>query len=130
METKKYYATGRRKTAVARVWVSSGSGKIMINREELDEYVPVYSWRQELFKPFLVTGTTGQFDVFATVKGGGKTGQVGAIRHGIARALEKVEPSYRTMLKKEGLLTRDARKKERKKYGRKGARARFQFSKR
>ena len=130
METKKYYATGRRKTAIARVWVSSGSGKIMINREELDEYVPVYSWRQELFKPFLVTGTTGQFDVFATVKGGGKTGQVGAIRHGIARALEKVEPSYRSMLKKEGLLTRDARKKERKKYGRKGARARFQFSKR
>jgi small subunit ribosomal protein S9 len=130
LETKRYYATGRRKTAVARVWVSSGSGKITINRQGLDEYVPVYSWRQELFKPFLATGTTGQFDVFATVKGGGKTGQVGAIRHGIARALEKVEPSYRGLLKKEGLLTRDARKKERKKYGRKGARARFQFSKR
>lgn len=130
MEAKRYYATGRRKTAVARVWISAGSGKIMINRDELEEYVPVYSWRQELFRPFLVTGTTGQYDVFATVKGGGKTGQVGAIRHGIARALEKVEPTYRGTLKKEGLLTRDPRRKERKKYGQKGARARFQFSKR
>jgi len=130
LEAKKFYATGRRKTAVARVWVSAGSGKIMINREEMEGYIPVYSWQQELFKPFLVTGTTGQFDVFATVKGGGKTGQVGAIRHGIARALEKVEPSYRGTLKKEGLLTRDPRRKERKKYGQKGARARFQFSKR
>jgi small subunit ribosomal protein S9 len=130
LEAKRYYATGRRKTAVARVWISAGSGKININRSELEDYFPVFTQRRQVLMPFEVTGTQGNFDIFATVSGGGVSGQAGAVRHGIARALEKIHPEHRQTLKKAGLLTRDPRMKERKKYGQRGARARFQFSKR
>lgn len=130
MEAKRYYATGRRKTAVARVWISAGSGKVTVNRREVGDYFPVFTHKHQVFLPFEVTGTGGNFDVFATVRGGGISGQAGALRHGIARALEKVHPEHRQTLKKAGLLTRDPRMKERKKYGQRGARARFQFSKR
>lgn len=130
MEVKKYYATGRRKTAVARVWLWPGDGKVFVNKRPLADYFTVESWRVDIAKPFEVTATSGKFDVLSTVKGGGITGQMGALRHGIARALEQVDASYRAALKKEGLLTRDPRTKERKKYGQPGARKRFQFSKR
>ncbi len=130
METKRFYGTGRRKTAVARVWVSAGDGQFTVNKRKLDEYFGTPTQRGDVLKPFEVTSTLGKFDVFSTVAGGGPGGQAGAIRHGVARALEQVDASYRTVLKKAGLLTRDARAKERKKPGQKGARARFQFSKR
>ena len=130
MEAKKYYATGRRKTAVARVWIWPGEGKLVVNKKPLEDYFTLSSWRTDIAKPFTVTATEGKFDVFSTVKGGGITGQMGALRHGIARALEQVDGSYRSALKKAGLLTRDPREKERKKYGQPGARKRFQFSKR
>lgn len=130
MEAKKYYATGRRKTAVARVWIWPGEGKLVVNKRPIEDYFTLASWRTDIAKPFVVTATEGKFDVFSTVKGGGITGQMGALRHGIARALEQVDGSYRSALKKAGLLTRDPRMKERKKYGQPGARKRFQFSKR
>ena len=130
MEAKRYYATGRRKTAVARVWISAGSGKIKVNGREIDDYFPVFTYRRQVLMPFEATNTQGNFDIFATVRGGGISGQAGAVRHGIARALEKVHPEHRQTLKKARLLTRDPRMKERKKYGQRGARARFQFSKR
>lgn len=130
MEAKKYYATGRRKTAVARVWIWPGEGKLVVNKRPIEDYFTLESWRTDIAKPFVVTSTEGKFDVFSTVKGGGITGQMGALRHGIARALEQVDGSYRSALKKAGLLTRDPRMKERKKYGQPGARKRFQFSKR
>ena len=130
MEVKKYYATGRRKTAVARVWIWPGEGKVVVNKRPIEDYFTLQSWRTDIAKPFEVTATGGKFDVFSTVKGGGITGQMGALRHGIARALEQVDGSYRSALKKAGLLTRDPREKERKKYGQPGARKRFQFSKR
>jgi small subunit ribosomal protein S9 len=130
LEAKKYYATGRRKTAVARVWIWPGEGKLVVNKKPLEDYFTLASWRTDIAKPFVVTATEGKFDVFSTVKGGGITGQMGALRHGIARALEQVDGSYRSALKKAGLLTRDPRTKERKKYGQPGARKRFQFSKR
>jgi small subunit ribosomal protein S9 len=125
LETKRYYATGRRKTSVARVWLKVGDGAITVNKRPAVE-----SRRLDIRKPFEVTSSAGKFDVMCTVSGGGPGGQAGALRHGIARALEQVDTSYRTMLKKAGLLTRDPRAKERKKYGQRGARARFQFSKR
>jgi len=130
LEVKKYYATGRRKTAVARVWIWPGEGKVVVNKRPIEDYFTLQSWRTDIGKPFEVTATGGKFDVFSTVKGGGITGQMGALRHGIARALEQVDGSYRSALKKAGLLTRDPREKERKKYGQPGARKRFQFSKR
>jgi small subunit ribosomal protein S9 len=130
LEAKKYYATGRRKTAVARVWIWPGEGKLVVNKRPLEDYFTLASWRTDIAKPFVVTATEGKFDVLSTVKGGGITGQMGALRHGIARALEQVDGSYRSALKKAGLLTRDPRMKERKKYGQPGARKRFQFSKR
>jgi small subunit ribosomal protein S9 len=130
LEAKKYYATGRRKTAVARVWIWPGEGKLVVNKKPVEDYFTLASWRTDIAKPFVVTATEGKFDVFSTVKGGGITGQMGALRHGIARALEQVDGSYRSALKKAGLLTRDPREKERKKYGQPGARKRFQFSKR
>jgi len=130
LEVKKYYATGRRKTAVARVWIWPGEGKVVVNKRPIEDYFTLQSWRTDIAKPFEVTATGGKFDVFSTVKGGGITGQMGALRHGIARALEQVDGSYRSALKKAGLLTRDPREKERKKYGQPGARKRFQFSKR
>ena len=126
----KYYATGKRKTSVARVWILPGDGRILVNNTPVDEYFLRDTSLMIIKQPFDLTGTWGRFDVKATVKGGGLSGQAGALRHGISKALLDVDPGYRTTLKKAGLLTRDARVKERKKYGLKGARKGFQFSKR
>lgn len=123
-------ATGRRKTSVAKVWVTPGSGKIVVNKKPLDEYFGLETLKVDVKKPLEVTNTLGKFDVIASVKGGGFTGQAGAIRHGIARALLKIDEEFRPVLKKEGFLTRDPRMKERKKYGLKKARRAPQFSKR
>jgi small subunit ribosomal protein S9 len=127
---KSLYATGRRKHAVARVWLQPGSGKIEINHRTLEDYFGRETSRMVFRQPLELTETSGRFDVFVNVSGGGLSGQAGAIRHGLSRALLKVDPAYRPSLKKAGYLTRDARAKERKKYGQRGARARFQFSKR
>ncbi len=124
--TANYSATGRRKTAVARVFLTPGPGRITINKRPAEEYVPAASFA----RPFEVTGLQGKFDVKANVHGGGFTGQADAICHGISRALGLIDENARKQLKAAGLLTRDSRKKERKKYGQRGARARFQFSKR
>jgi len=129
-DSMKYYATGRRKTAVARVWVFPGEGKILINRREAEGYLMRPTNLKLVEQPLVVTGTREKYDVWATAKGGGLSGQAGAIRLGIARALLRVASDYREPLKSAGYLTRDSRKVERKKYGRRGARARFQFSKR
>lgn len=126
----RFYATGRRKSATARVFLGLGSGQVRINNRSIEDYVPRESLRQHLMEPIAAVQQTDSFDLFVTVKGGGDAGQAGAIRHGIARALEKYDPTLRPTLKKAGFLTRDAREKERKKYGQRGARARFQFSKR
>lgn len=125
-----YYATGRRKTATARVFLRPGSGGVEVNRRDLDNYFPNEVLKMIVKQPLLVTETAEKFDIRVTVEGGGSAGQAGAIRHGIARALTEWNSELRPKLKVEGLLTRDPRKKERKKYGLKGARARFQFSKR
>ena len=122
--------TGRRKTSVARVRMRPGAGTILVNGKPADEYFQREVLRIVLRQPFDATNTTGRYDVVATVCGGGMSGQAGALRHGIARALDRVEEGLRPALKRGGFLTRDARKKERKKYGQRGARARFQFSKR
>ena len=124
------YATGRRKNAIARVWVKPGSGKITVNGRESESYFMRPVLRMVINQPFEVTNRTGQFDVVCTVTGGGLSGQAGALRHGISRALTYFEPGLRTALKAEGFLTRDARTVERKKYGRAKARRSFQFSKR
>lgn len=125
-----YYATGRRKTSVARVWLFSGSGRITINRRDAERYVTRPTNMKIVEQPMMATNTRDKYDVWCTAKGGGLTSQSGAVRLGIARALLRVSDEYRDALKDAGYLTRDSRKKERKKYGRKGARARFQFSKR
>ncbi|HXI57475.1 MAG: small subunit ribosomal protein [Myxococcales bacterium] len=127
---KSLYATGRRKHAVARVWMQPGTGKIEINRRTLEDYFGRETSRMVFRQPLELTETSGRFDIFVNVSGGGLSGQADAIRHGLSRALLKVDPTYRPSLKKAGYLTRDARQKERKKYGQRGARARFQFSKR
>ena len=124
------YATGRRKNAIARVWVKPGSGKITVNGRESEIYFMRPVLRMVINQPFEVTNRTGQFDVVCTVTGGGLSGQAGALRHGISRALTYFEPGLRAALKAEGFLTRDARTVERKKYGRAKARRSFQFSKR
>jgi small subunit ribosomal protein S9 len=126
----RYYATGKRKTSVARVWMTPGEGKIQINKRELDDYLPRETLKLLVNQPLLMTGTRGRFDFYVLVNGGGVAGQAGAIRHGIAKALLIYDSAFRPTLKKAGMLTRDARKKERKKYGQKGARAKFQYSKR
>jgi small subunit ribosomal protein S9 len=123
-------ATGKRKTAVARVKLQPGSGNIVVNSKPLEEYFTRESQCILIKEAFDAVSMQERYDVVAQCKGGGSSGQAGALRHGIARALEKMDPELRTRLKRGGLLTRDARKKERKKYGQKGARARFQFSKR
>ena len=123
-------ATGRRKESVARVFLVSGSGNVEVNDLSLDAYFPMESQRINVRKMFDVAETLRKYDIRATVKGGGKSGQVGALRLGIARAIIKIEPALRKKLKTEGLLTRDSRMKERKKYGQKGARRKFQFTKR
>ena len=124
------YGTGRRKTATARVFLKPGSGEMTVNGRTLDTYFHNPTLRMIVKQPLLITETAEKLDVEATVKGGGNTGQAGAVRHGIARALVESDPELRERLKAAGFLTRDPRKKERKKYGQKGARARFQFSKR
>jgi small subunit ribosomal protein S9 len=122
--------TGRRKTSVAKVWLTPGTGKILINKRAFEDYFPLETLRSDVLKPLVVTNTLGKFDIIASVKGGGISGQAGAVRLGIARALVQVDEAYRPMLKKEGLLTRDPRMVERKKYGLKKARRAPQFSKR
>ena len=125
-----YYATGRRKTAIARTWIKPGSGQIIINNLPVEKYFPIETTRNDMTQPFKITNTMDSYDVRATVVGGGISGQAGAIRHGITRALVLVNPDFRVALKRAGFIKRDPRVKERKKYGQKGARARFQFSKR
>jgi small subunit ribosomal protein S9 len=124
------YGTGRRKTAAARVFLRPGAGKVEVNGRSLDDYFPNEVLKMVIKQPLLLTETAEKFDIVVTVEGGGSAGQAGAIRHGISRALLEYNLELRDRLKSAGLLTRDPRKKERKKYGQKGARARFQFSKR
>ena len=124
------YATGKRKYAVARAWLETGTGNFQVNGKSLDQYFGRLSHRIQIQSPFELTSTMGQYNVRATLTGGGVTGQAGALRHAIAKALVFLNPSYKDSLKKQGLLTRDSRVKERKKYGQKGARRRFQYSKR
>jgi small subunit ribosomal protein S9 len=125
-----YYGTGRRKTSTARVHIRQGSGQITVNKRTLDEYFGNDVLKMIIKQPLALTETNDKFDIVVTVDGGGPSGQAGAIRHGISRALQIYNVELRKRLKKAGLLTRDPRMKERKKYGQKGARARFQFSKR
>ncbi|MDH5299489.1 MAG: 30S ribosomal protein S9 [Desulfobulbaceae bacterium] len=130
MADNRYYATGKRKTAIARVWLKPGTGTIQVNDKAADEYFGGLQARSRADHPFALTATTGKYDVVATLRGGGKCAQADALRHGISKALLEIDPEMRSALKKAGLLTRDSRVKERKKYGRKAARASFQFSKR
>ena len=123
-------ATGKRKTSVARVRIAVGTGNFQINGRQLEDYFPREALQMQIRQPLESVNAIGTYDIFANISGGGIGGQAGALRHGIARALEKVDPKLRPNLKRGGFLTRDARKKERKKYGQKGARARYQFSKR
>ena len=129
-KTPEFLGTGRRKTSIARVRIATGSGKITINGRAFDNYFPVETLRATASQPLIVTGTTDKLDVRVNVTGGGPNGQAGAVSHGIARALLEFDVNLRPSLKSEGLLTRDSRMKERKKYGQPGARKRFQFSKR
>jgi len=126
----RYYATGKRKNSIARIWMMPGSGKITINERPADQYFGRGVLKMIIRQPFEVTGMADKYDVLAVVVGGGSSGQAGAVRHGISKALLAVDTEAKGKLRKEGLLTRDPRAKERKKYGQKGARARFQFSKR
>ncbi len=130
MATEKYYGTGRRKKSVARVYLMPGTGKITINKRDIDSYFGLETLKVIVRQPFEATDTMGKFDVMVNVHGGGTTGQAGAIRHGISRALLEADPDYRSVLKSAGYLTRDPRMKERKKYGLKAARRAPQFSKR
>jgi len=129
-ERNVYYATGKRKTSIARTWLEPGTGKITVNDRPLDDYFKVGTAKIIMLQPLSLTNTQEAYDIKVRVLGGGITGQAGAIRHGITKALIQVEPDLRQVLKKAGFITRDARVKERKKYGQKGARARYQFSKR
>lgn len=124
------YGTGKRKTSVARVFLRPGNGAATVNGRPLNEYFTTINQRSLVREPLQATETAESFDLYITVRGGGLAGQAGAVRHGIAKALVDFDPELRGVLKEQGLLTRDARKKERKKYGQRGARARFQFSKR
>ncbi|WP_136806905.1 30S ribosomal protein S9 [Desulfosediminicola flagellatus] len=130
MAQDRFYATGKRKNAIARVWLTPGTGKVIVNKLDADAYFGNTFKTQKIEKPFKITETTEQYDVMATLAGGGKSAQVDALSHGISRALLEISPENRIPLKRSGLLTRDPRVKERKKYGQKGARAKFQFSKR
>ncbi|MBQ4463811.1 MAG: 30S ribosomal protein S9 [Eubacterium sp.] len=130
MAAKTFYGTGRRKSSVARVYITPGTGKVTINKKDIDDYFGLDTLKIIVRQPLEVTGTADKYDVKVTVRGGGFTGQAGAIRHGIARALNKADEEFRAPLKKAGFLTRDAREKERKKYGLKKARRAPQFSKR
>lgn len=130
MAQDRFYATGKRKSAIAKVWLTPGTGKILVNKMTPENYFGGTFKIHKIDKPFKVTDNFENFDVMATLLGGGKSAQVDALTHGISRALLEVNPENRMTLKKSGLLTRDPRMKERKKYGQKGARAKFQFSKR
>lgn len=130
MVAEKFYATGKRKSAVARVWLSAGDGTVIVNKHAMADYFGGSLDEKTVLKPLTLTDCLGKYNVIATLKGGGKVAQSEALRHGIAKALTEVDIENRGALKKAGLLTRDSRVKERKKYGQKGARARFQFSKR
>jgi small subunit ribosomal protein S9 len=121
----RFYATGRRKTSVARVWIRPGAGRIVVNRRAFEDYFPRETLRMIIAQPLEVTSTVGQFDIFVTVGGGGPTGQAGAVRHGLSRALARFDDKFRLPLKKAGLLTRDPRMR-----GQPGARQKFQYSKR
>ena len=129
-EAKKFLATGKRKTSVARVRLIEGEGKIEVNHRPIDVYFGRQTMMMIVRQPLEFTGTEGKYDIYANVRGGGNSSQAGAIKHGISKALLEVDPGFRSILKKAGFLTRDSRVKERKKYGQKGARARFQYSKR
>ncbi|AGF80068.1 ribosomal protein S9 [Desulfocapsa sulfexigens DSM 10523] len=130
MAQDRFYATGKRKSAIAKVWLTPGTGKILVNKMAPEDYFGGIFKIHKIDKPFKVTDTFESYDVMATLLGGGKSAQVDALTHGISRALLEVNSENRSTLKKSGLLTRDPRMKERKKYGQKGARAKFQFSKR
>ena len=130
MSEESYYATGRRKTSVARVWLMPGEGNVTINKRSIDDYLKRETAKMIIRQPLELTETLGKFDIYVNVRGGGISGQAGAIKHGISRALLAVNPDFRPLLKKSGFLTRDSRVKERKKYGQPGARKRFQYSKR
>lgn len=130
MAQVQYIGTGRRKSSVARVRLVPGEGKIVVNNRDVEDYVPFETLREVIKQPLVATQTLGSYDIHVNVHGGGYTGQAGAIRHGVARALLTVDPEFRGTLKAAGLLTRDSRMKERKKYGLKGARRAPQFSKR
>ena len=125
-----FWGTGRRKSSVARVRIANGTGKITINKKELENYFPVLAHRQTVMAPFLATSAAGKYDILVNVKGGGASGQAGAVLLGVARALRQIDPSLEEKLRDHGHLTRDSRMKERKKYGQRKARASFQFSKR
>ncbi len=129
-KTTRYYGTGRRKSSVARVYLTPGTGKVTINKRDMDDYFGLETLKLIVNQPFVVTNTAGKYDVLVNVRGGGFTGQAGAIRHGISRALLEADADFRPALKKAGYLTRDSRMKERKKYGLKAARRAPQFSKR
>ncbi|MDA8407763.1 MAG: 30S ribosomal protein S9 [Deltaproteobacteria bacterium] len=130
MSQESFYATGKRKNAIARVLLKPGSGKLVINDRPIDSYFGRPTSRMVIMQPFELTQTSGRFDVTVSVQGGGLSGQAGAIKHGISKALLEVDSTFRSMLKSAGFLTRDSRVKERKKYGKRAARASFQFSKR
>jgi len=130
MAVKSYYATGKRKTSVARVWMKEGSGLLVVNKRNFDDYFTLDMLKRLIMQPLDVTDKKGKFDFYINVNGGGISGQAGAIRHGISRALVEYDEELKSPLKKAGFLTRDARVKERKKYGQPGARKRFQYSKR
>jgi small subunit ribosomal protein S9 len=129
-EMQSWYATGKRKTAIARVWLEPGTGEITVNKRPVDDYFQRETLRMILNEPFDLTETRGKYNVKASVCGGGLAGQAGAVRHGITRALVIMNPQHRSILKKAGMITRDSRVKERKKYGQPGARKRYQYSKR
>ena len=130
MSVAEFYATGRRKTATARVYLRPGAGSVMVNRRAIEAYFHTDALRRVVREPLALTETHDRFDVMVNVSGGGEAGQAGAIRHGIARALAQSDPALKPRLREAGFLTRDSRVKERKKYGQRGARARFQYSKR
>jgi len=130
LATDRFYGTGRRKSSVARVYLVPGTGKIVINKRDIDDYFDLETLKTVVRQPLVLTETTDKFDIMVNVRGGGTTGQAGAIRHGISRALLEADPEYRGSLKAAGYLTRDPRMKERKKYGLKAARRAPQFSKR
>jgi len=130
MAEQRIYATGKRKTSVARVWLKPGTGHVTINNKPIDQYIDRETSKMVVFQPLTLTGTFGKLDIMVNVHGGRISGQAGAIKHGVSKALLEYNPEFREVLKRAGFLTRDSRTKERKKYGQPGARARFQYSKR